>query len=479
MMAFFEYLQAVYDAIGTLFKPIGGRTIASFDPDPWASIPNYPDPNVGGMASLDSAGHLHVRGPVMTDEGSSRDDFTGSSLYTNLTGTLTFGATTTVTGSGTAFLSEVNRDCYLRLSTDGADKFVKVVEVVSDTELELESAYAGTVGSGTGVVSYWIPKVTGAASWAVSSSNLTLSSNTASGNEARVIKQLDYLPLVITFRASVSQRIANQTICFGVMDDVDSPNELACVVFDGTTNTTAKFVTYASAAVADQQTTTFTLPTGSTSDKTAIYQICLSVFSCILLVNGEEVAKHQFHTPGLYTVMFARVRVYNTGIAASNTDAAIDGFTCSNQNQVQVVNSFRSDPITVRIEEEVHHLVGTLTTTATTADQVIASTTIPTGKIAYLLGYQVSCTSGANAAPIKIGRNPPMTIPASPGSVDPAILEAFDMITVTQSPPDREQSDFSANPRRIAGGGDVLAMTVTPSAATSTVWRATLYYVLR
>lgn len=68
-----------------------------------------------------------------------------------LTGTVTLtNGSALVTGSGTAFLTEVTLGQYIRLDADVT--FVKAVRVLSDTQLILIDVYAGTGGAGAGSV---------------------------------------------------------------------------------------------------------------------------------------------------------------------------------------------------------------------------------------------------------------------------------------------------------------------------------------
>jgi hypothetical protein len=472
-MAFFEFLNTVYEAVGDLFKPVGGRAMESFDPDPVAMVP-WLGGGEGDMVTLDSAGHLHVRGPIMTDEGGFRDDFSGTSLTTTLTGTVTFtNGSTSVTGSGTAFLSELNRDNYVRLSAHADSTAARIATIVSDTELTLEEDYTGANGSGAAVKSFWVQSITGSATVAVASGNVTLGTGTASGNIGILQRDVDYQPITGQIRLSVSQRIANQQLCVGFADSADT--QRACVTFDGTVNTTAKFKTWYSTAAVDQQETTFTLPLGLTTATPLTYQVVVSTFAVCLIIEGVEVARHTLHIPGMYQELRAYVRVENTGVAASNTNLAVDVIGISNQNLLQVASSFRSDPINTVVADEGHYLTGNLTTTTTTADQVICSTTVPAGKVLYITGYSISVGTGADGNPVRIGRNPPISDVGAPGLVDSPLFVAV----VVTSTGQREHDSYAANPIPIGRGGDVVAMTVTPAATTTTLWRGSITYVLR
>jgi len=63
-------------------------------------------------------------------------------------GTSTFSASATVTGSGTAYETDISVGDVVRLSGDDDLSWAVVIEVVSDTELTLDRSYTGTGGSG-------------------------------------------------------------------------------------------------------------------------------------------------------------------------------------------------------------------------------------------------------------------------------------------------------------------------------------------
>lgn len=80
--------------------------------------------------------------------------YEGSTLTANLTGTLTFTTgNATVTGSGSAFLTELRIGDWIRLSTDAdtTASYRRVQAIASDTSLTLTAVYGATGGTGTGV----------------------------------------------------------------------------------------------------------------------------------------------------------------------------------------------------------------------------------------------------------------------------------------------------------------------------------------
>ena len=77
-----------------------------------------------------------------------------STLTRNLTGTITFtNGSTSVTGSGSLFTSELRIGDWIRLSTDADStaSYRRVSAITSDTDLTLGATYGATGGAGTGV----------------------------------------------------------------------------------------------------------------------------------------------------------------------------------------------------------------------------------------------------------------------------------------------------------------------------------------
>ena len=442
----------------------------SFMPDPT----NFSDRGQKRALRMDSDRNLQCRSTVFTDEASFRDDFIGSSIDTNLTGTCyTTNAGLYVTGVGTAFLSEVIISNTFRLSTHAYSVVSHVEEVLSDTLLKLAEPYAGASGSGTGTVAWWHYVNDAGTTLSQTGSEIVLASGTTSGSVAQALHHGDYLPIVGSWSWSISQRIANQEAVIGLQDDPNAPEARASFLIDGTTNTTIKCRSASSST--DIETTVATLPDGLTTAVKARYTIEVTsgvvVFSC----NDVVLARHKLHLPDNYTVLNNVLRIKNTGTAASSTSLRVDTASLSNFNIVEIGRQVSSEPIPIRSVEEIHTVTGTITTTATTADQVILSYTVPTGKTFWIVGYTLNNGETAiRANPYKIGRNTVTTEPAGPGVVDGVIFRMGNMPASSF-----RDEDFSGNPRRMAIAGDVVKMTVTPSGVTSTVWRASIDFILR
>jgi hypothetical protein len=440
----------------------------------WLPAPQNFYPGTFGHLYRDINGQLQIRGPVLSDEASFRDDFTNTGLADNLTGTVTFtNGSTTVTGSGTAFLTEISSEFYLRLSSHAEGTYVPVVNVLSDTELELESPYTGANGSGIAVKSRWVATLLTGGSVSVSSSQVQLICNTTNGAKATINRFGDYPPYVIGFSTYLSQRIANQESQMGLVDDPLNISAQTIIFFSGTDNTKVGLRT--SWTSADIEETIFSLPGGLTTASKIEYQLEINVSRVTLTANGVFIGEHKLHIPGPYQSLVLHVNLRNTAATASTTTVYIDTFYFINFDQLQVVSTPKNDPISVRMTEDEHHITGVLTTTTTTVDQVLISYTVPTGKALWILGYSVNNGETAiRGNPVKIGKNTITSEPASPGILDNNILRTFNM---PQS--SIRSEDFSGMPRRLGNAGDVIKVTVTPSGVTSTIWRASLDFILR
>lgn len=447
------------------------KGLGGFAPDP---TNNPYQPNADEIVSLyvDGEGSLVTRGAILTDEGSFRDDFTGSALEVDLTGTLTFtNGSRIVTGSETIFTNEISRDHYIKLKSDDTIYWAEIERVPTDTSLLLVDEYEGTSTSGTAHKTKWITETSAsnAGTIDVTSSIVRLSSNTHSDSSIIIYRGGDYLPFLITFNASISQRIANQTSFIGVRDDINNPSMYCDIIFTGISNTT---IIFRSAWNGDEQSSTITLPVGLNTSQYLRYKIDVSSDYCALLVNGELVTKHENHIPDPYEELILCAGISNSA-TVTNTDINIDNVFFSNQDQVQISSSFIA-PIPVITREDHHSICAKLTTSSTTADQVIISYEVPSGKIFHIIGYRV-IASGSSSGIIKIGKNTVTNVPAAPGTVDSNIFRNF----VLQSGEDSGEGVFGSIPRRIGASGDTIKVTVTPSSLLSSDWIANLDFVLR
>jgi len=447
------------------------KGLGGFAPDP-SNNPYQPQPDEVVSLYADAWGQLMIRGPVITDEGSLRDDFTGTSITTNLTGTLSFtNGSYEVSGTGTLFTSELNRDYYIKLVSDTAyTNWVRIVRAPNDDALLLAEPYPGTTGSGTAHKTKWITVASGGTpgTLSVGSSQLTLASGTGTNGTVNVYHNGDYLPCITIWRLAVSQRIANQTVHFGFRDTVDNPNMYAEVVLTGTDNTTIQFRTGWNQ---DEELSTITLPAGLTTAQTLRYKIDTAASYCSLMVNGVLVKKHENHVPDMYSTFLICSGIENSG-SVTNTNLTVDSVYFANTDNVQVSSMF-TEPMPVVTSEDQHSLAATLTTTLTTSNQTIISYTVPAGRVLYIIGYLIDGQGTANGV-FKIGRNSVSTEPSSPGALDGTIFRVR-YVSANGS----YSEEFGGNPRRLGVGGDTILVTVTPDNLLSTKWRCALDFVLR
>ena len=441
-----------------------------YEPDPG----NLQDLHVSRALRLDASRQLITRSSVLTDEASFRDDFTDSSIYDNLTGTCYFtNGSLYVTGSGTSFTTEALPGHLLKLSAHDDDVLVEVAEVCHDNLLILDEGYLGATGNGVGVVSNWAYLRETGTTITEGSSELSLLSGTTSGSVVMASRWADYMPLVAAYYMRITQRIANQVLTAGLHDVPGSPDAQACFVFDGTTNTTVKCRTAIDSSSVEE--TTVTLPDGLTSAVQARYTIEMSAQEVTFTCNDVVLTRHRLHIPGNYDVMYNLFRIENTDVPSSSTTLYVDAATLANFNVLEVGRTAQNQPLATRTVEDIHTITGVLTTSSTTADQVILSYTVPAGKAFWITGYSIgNGETVVRGNPIKIGRNTITSEPAAPGVVDGNIFRMANMPSAS----DRTE-DFSGNPRRMAVAGDVVKMTVTPTGVQSTSWRASIDFILR
>lgn len=315
-------------------------TTESYVPDPYNRLQRIP----GRSILMDADRNLNVRGRVLTDEASFRDDFSGSNPYTDMTGTFYFtNGSNIVTGVGTAFTSELSTDCYIKLSSHADSAYVLISEVVNDTYLILDDDYTGATASGTGRMSFWMYEIGTGGSITQSSSEILIASGTTNGTIVHVERLGDYLPYVVGAVIRVTQRIANQEANFGMTDESDNQ---ALIVFSGTDNTQCKLVT--SFDSSDTEETTVTLPDGAVTSTSLYYQLEITANNVTLFINNVKVATHNLHIPGPYNEMNCHAYIENTGTPASTTTLALDMFFLTNFDRVEVAGIAKGDPLIVK-----------------------------------------------------------------------------------------------------------------------------------
>lgn len=296
---------------------------------------------------LDSSRNLITRSAVHVDEGSFRTDF-NDLLETALTGTLTFvNGNATVTGVGTAFLSELLAENYIKLDVDGTTLYTQIFKLISDTEVELYEGYLGTSASGAAKLSKWRFSYSGTGSnISIGSSLITLNAGTANGGYARIERNIDYCPLQLYADFSVALRQADQEVIFGFTDDIDTPTRSAVVILSGTSETNVMFRTRSGASAVEE--TNIVLGITDSSAQMIDYEINVLPSKCVLIINGRIRATHTDRIPFPYDVLKVIALSRNTGVVLSNA-VNIDVAYVSNVNIVAISNTFAGEPLKVQI----------------------------------------------------------------------------------------------------------------------------------
>jgi hypothetical protein len=274
--------------------------------------------------AVDAYGGLYTRGQVMTDEGSFNEDFR-LTLSSSLAGTVIFtSGSSTVTGTGTSFLTQVNYYSFIKAESDTDAFWIPVDNVTSDSELTLTAPYASATVTGSAVVSNWQPHVGAGGLIAMSGSSVNVGAGPTSGSVTGFHTIADYIPVLGTMKFSLSQRIANQQLFFGFFNDIDNPQMTAGFLFDGTTNTTVKTVSSTTSYDLDTQTTPVTLPNGVTSAVQNTYQVIARQGNLAFLVNGYQVSTHNQHVLSPYADLKFGFYARNLANVSNATTASID-----------------------------------------------------------------------------------------------------------------------------------------------------------
>lgn len=288
-------------------------------------------------ARIDPDHALVTRGAVLTDEGTFRANFANTSLAVSI-GAVTVSGDV-VTGSG--FLaSEIHIGDYFRVSGDAESAWVQVASIDTDTKITLDASYVGA-SSGTGERALMCPVTGSGGSIAVASGQATIGSGTTISASTRLQRIVDVAPLVYRARASVSQRIANQTVLIGLQDSASPVRYFARFALDGTVNTVVRCETGRNPTGApsafETETSTITLPNGGTSASMRDYRIEFLAEVVRFFVDGVLVASHVRVVPQQHDEMSATVEVLNGGSApASSTSVIVDYVTTKNHNKLEV-----------------------------------------------------------------------------------------------------------------------------------------------
>lgn len=293
--------------------------------------PEARDAGDRGSLTVDWQNRLITRSQVTTDEHNTyRDDFS-TPLDTVLTGTVTFTAGKTVTGSGTLFTTELDLDSYIKISTDTGSKYKQVARIISDTSLELTENYTGSTTPGTASAANWRLWPGTGATITQSGTQLQIASGTST-SYSHVIRDFGDGPGVYVANCYLSQRIANQVIAIGFRDPAG--NNEALVLFDGTDDTKIKVRT--AYHVSDVETTQYTLPAGKTTATIHEYRIAVMHENVRVWVDDLLVATHTIHMPSPYEHMWQGCIIRNTATPSSSTTIYVDSIFVAKKALLEV-----------------------------------------------------------------------------------------------------------------------------------------------
>jgi hypothetical protein len=313
-------------------------------------------PTIGTTLYSDPSGNLMTRGTVLTDELGFRDSFFGSSLESSI-GTCTFtNGSTSVTGTGTSFLSTVQQYQYVKLSSDFDFYLTQVASVQSNTSLTLVSGYPGGTLTNPGSVSNWfIAATSGLVS--VASSNLIVSGTVSGGNNTVVARSLDYAPIQLFVTAQYVPGLAtaaNQYAYFGLQDSYSSPQTQITVQIDSTLATNQiRLVTAGSSATSETLSQVLTLPTGFLNTQSLVYKISLTQTAVSLEVAPPNTAQFTLlafvntRIPNAYTTLYGVIGVNTLGNVTTSASLVVDIVYVANQNRVEVASGYGGEPLSI------------------------------------------------------------------------------------------------------------------------------------
>jgi hypothetical protein len=287
---------------------------------------------------VDPSGALITRGAVTTDEGTFRVNFANTSLAVSIGSVAVAGDI--VTGSG--FLAaDVHYKDYFKLNADAESAWVGIASVDSDTQITLRTSYVG--GSSGAASRALVRPVTGSGgAISVASGQCTMTTGTTINAITRIVRDMDFAPLIFRARLSFSQRIANQTFRIGMTEAFTTSDRwFARFKLDGTTNTTLVCESgrnpTTTPSAAETETTTVTIPFGLNTAALLDYRIEQLTESCRFFINGVLVAEHTRAIPSQHDEMEASVTCINGASApASTTTVVVDYVTGKNHNKLEI-----------------------------------------------------------------------------------------------------------------------------------------------
>lgn len=305
----------------------------------------------------DSFGNLQVRGPVLTDEGSFRTDFTtesvNSSFTTALTGTSQFvNGSNAVVGTGTSYQTQVREGQYIKLTADPEADYAQVASVNSNTSITLVSSYAGSSSTAATVVSNWATKTPpgGFGFGGANPTTILLASGTTANGTGYIQGLQDYGPISVQFYATIGAVQVNTTYYLGVQDIPGATPTAAArfLIGNSASATTLICETRSSANAGDISQTTISVPNNGVVTSYHLYKIDISDNQCTFSVDGLIVATSNIHLPQPYQQLYHYIGLYNGATApAANQAISVDATFFEDIDRLQIDADFNGEPIVV------------------------------------------------------------------------------------------------------------------------------------
>jgi hypothetical protein len=309
--------------------------------------PMYNRRDMGGtQPATDPSGALVVRGAVLTDEGTGRSNFTGSSLSQSI-GTATFtNGSTAVTGTGFTTL-DLHFGDFIKLDADGASSWAQVGYIESDTSITLyPSAYSGSSATGAASMAP-VGSATGTGQTiSVASGQLTLALGATTAAHGYIYRQVYGGFNTVQASFSISQRVANQDIYFGIEQGITTTSRFySRFHFTGTTNTQVVTETAwnptTTPSASETESNTISLPSGDTST-IHTYQIEQQYDRVNFYVDGTMVATHTKRIPhamnSAATSVSTNIRGLNGTTPTTGTNIVVDYIYAKSYNRLDVAD---------------------------------------------------------------------------------------------------------------------------------------------
>jgi len=320
-------------AVNTYVPDSAGMQIAGANASFW---PQY-DAIVDGVtsATVDPGGNICTRGPVLTDEGGFRCNFSNTSIWVDIGTCTATNGSPTVTGTGFDLI-DLHPGDYFALT--GQEASLVQIESFTATAITLSGNWGGTTATAIGLRALTAPRNTAGGTITIASGQATIASGTTIGAETGFFRSVDTLPLVGICRLSLSQRIANQTFYLGFADNKDPSlaKSYAWFAFDGTTNTIVKGQTgrnpIAVPSASEQQSQNLTIASTATAQE---FRIELLKDRAIFAVGNVVNNTNTITVPLAGDHMYLVAQWVNGGSApATSSNAVLDFIACNNANEV-------------------------------------------------------------------------------------------------------------------------------------------------